>query len=131
MLFSSLIWLPPRRPGKRELGLDFFGRNRTGWKRPLNAHTIKTVNITFDHEKDMLNRSKHGISLAEAAKLDWDDALVLQDERREYGEARLVALAPMAERLWVVVFTDRPEGRRVISLRKANLREYRRYEQAS
>jgi uncharacterized DUF497 family protein len=56
--------------------------------------------------------------------------LVSLDDRREYGELRLVALAPMAGRLWVVVFTDRPEGRRVISLRKANLREYRRYEQA-
>ena len=52
------------------------------------------------------------------------------DDRREYGELRQVALAPMHDRLWVVVFTDRPEGRRVISLRKANLREYRRYEQA-
>lgn len=52
------------------------------------------------------------------------------DDRRAYGELRQVALAPMEDRLWVVVFTDRPEGRRVISLRKANLREYRRYEQA-
>ena len=52
------------------------------------------------------------------------------DDRHAYGELRQVALAPMDGRLWVVVFTDRPEGRGVISLRKANLREYRRYEQA-
>lgn len=64
------------------------------------------------------------------AGLDWDNALVSLDDRQEYGEPRHIALAPMNGRLWAVVFTDRPEGRRVISLRKANLREYRRYEQA-
>jgi len=88
------------------------------------------MNTTFDPVKDAVNIAKHGISLAEAARLDWDNALVSPDDRREYGEFRHVALAPMDGRLWVVVFTDRPEGRRVISLRKANLREYRRYEQA-
>jgi len=87
------------------------------------------MNATFDPAKDAVNLAKHGISLAEAARLDWDNALVSPDDRRAYGELRQVALAPMDGRLWVVVFTDRPEGRRVISLRKANLREYRRYEQ--
>lgn len=85
---------------------------------------------TFDLAKEVVNLAKHGISLAEAARLDWDNALVTLDDRREYSELRQVALAPMDGRLWVVVFTDRPEDRRVISLRKANLREFRRYEQA-
>jgi len=88
------------------------------------------ISIAFDPAKDAVNVAKHGISLAEAARLDWDCALVAPDDRLDYGEARHVALAPMNGRLWVVVFTDRPEGRRIISLRKANLREYRRYEQA-
>ena len=88
------------------------------------------MNTTFDPAKDAVNLAKHGVSLAEAARLDWGNALVSLDDRREYGEPRQVALAPMDGRLWVVVFTDRPEGRRVISLRKANLREYRVYEQA-
>ncbi len=88
------------------------------------------MNTTFDPVKDALNLTKHGISLAQAARLDWDNALVSPDDRHAYGEIRQLALAPMDGRLWVVVFTDRPEGRRVISLRKANLREYRRYEQA-
>ena len=89
------------------------------------------LNTTFDPAKDAVNLAKHGVSLSEAARLDWDRALVSPDDRHEYGKQRQVALAPMDGRLWVVVFTDRPEGRRVISLRKANLREYRHYEQAS
>lgn len=88
------------------------------------------MNTTFDPAKVARNLLKHGVSLAEAARLDWDLAMVTQDDRQDYGELRQVALAPMDDRLWVVVFTERPEGRRVISLRKANLREYRRYEQA-
>ncbi len=88
------------------------------------------MNTTFDPAKDAANLAKHGVSLTEATRLDWDNALVSRDGRRDYGEARHVALVPMDDRLWVVVFTDRPEGRRVISLRKANLREYRHYEQA-
>jgi uncharacterized DUF497 family protein len=88
------------------------------------------MNTTFDRAKDAVNFAKHGVSLAAAAGLDWDNALVSPDERRDYGEPRQVALAPMDGRLWVVVFTQRPDGRRIISLRKANLREYRRYEQA-
>lgn len=88
------------------------------------------MNITFDSAKEARNLLKHGVSIAEAARLDWGKALVSPDDRQNYGELRQVALAPMEGRLWVVVFTDRPEGRRVISLRKANLREYRRYEQA-
>ena len=86
--------------------------------------------VTFDRAKDAANFAKHGVSLAAAERLDWDNALVAADRRHAYGEDRQVALAPMDDRLWVVVFTDRPEGRRIVSLRKANLREYRRYEQA-
>ena len=87
------------------------------------------MNATFDSAKDALNVAKHGVSLATAAGLDWDTALVWPDHRRDYGEPRQVALAPMKSRLWVVVFTDRAECRRIISLRKANLREYLQYEQ--
>jgi len=88
------------------------------------------MNTTFDPAKEVINLAKHGVSLAEAERLDWSMALVSQDDRQDYGELRQVAWAPMDGRLCVVVFSDRPEGRRVISLRKANLREYRRNEQA-
>ncbi len=87
------------------------------------------MRITFDPAKDAVNIAKHGVSVARAEKLDWDAALVSQDDRQNYGELRQIALAPMDGRLWVAVFTDRPEGRRVISLRKANLREYRHYDE--
>lgn len=85
------------------------------------------MHITFDPAKDAANLAKHGVSLALAAQLEWESAVVWLDERRPYGEARQCALALWDERLFFVAFVDRVDGRRVISLRKANPREVKRY----
>jgi len=71
---------------------------------PLNITTLNIIQITFDEAKGALNKSKHGLSLSEAAKLEWDDALVWQDTRRDYGEARMVALCAIGVRLYCVVY---------------------------
>lgn len=79
--------------------------------------------ITFDPSKDQANREKHGISLVEADFLDWSAALIREDNRNDYGEIRLIALAPMVDRLYCCVYVEREEAKRIISLRKANQRE--------
>ena len=84
--------------------------------------------IDFDPAKDLLNRSKHGLSLALARELDWDNSLVWVDERRDYLEVRMIALAPATSKLYYVAFVDRAHTRRVISLRRANRREVKHYE---
>ena len=78
------------------------------------------MQIDFDPQKDATNLSKHGVSLALAAELDWDAALVWVDDRIDYGEVRMIALAPKSAILFFVAFVDRPTVRRIISLRKAN-----------
>lgn len=85
------------------------------------------MEITFDPAKDAANTTKHGVSLMDAEKLNWDEALIEIDDRRNYGEVREVAYAPIAERLYYVVFTRRGDGLRIISLRKANQREFDYY----
>lgn len=87
------------------------------------------MDVAFDPDKDSENKRKHGISLSEAAFMDWDGALVWQDNRKDYGEIRIVALAPIGERLHCAVYVDREGVRRIISLRKANQREFDHYEQ--
>lgn len=89
-------------------------------------HNI-SVKITFDPAKDAVNIAKHGISMALASELDWESAQLWQDTRMEYGEVRIIALALIETRLFYVVFTDRGDYRRIISLRKANAREVKRY----
>jgi len=85
------------------------------------------VKLIFDKAKDEANQSKHGLPLSEAEKLEWDGALIWQDTRRDYGEARMVALCAIGERLYCVVYVDREDVRRIISLRKANIREVMDY----
>lgn len=85
------------------------------------------MKVTCDAAKDIKNQDKHGIPLTEAAFLDWDSALIWQDTRRDYGEVRMVALAPIGERLYCVVYVDRDDERRIISLRKANYKEVIQY----
>ena len=62
-----------------------------------------------------------------AGELDWEAALLWIDDRVEYGEMQMIALAPKTEILYYVAFVDRGEARRVISLGRANLREVKHY----
>lgn len=85
------------------------------------------MHIEFDPAKDVANQTKHGVSLSVAGELNWEAALVWIDDRFEYGETRMIALAPKTEILYYVAFADRGEARRVISLRRANRREVKHY----
>jgi uncharacterized DUF497 family protein len=57
--------------------------------------------------------------------------LVEHDQRWEYGEERFRALGVIDRRVFVVVFTRRVRAIRIISARKANSREVKRYEKNS
>ena len=89
------------------------------------------MRITFDPPKDAANRAKHGVSLVMADELEWD-TLECKPDTREYGEPRQIGYVIGGNRLYCVVFVDRPADapteRRVISLRKANSREVKHYE---
>ena len=89
------------------------------------------MRIEFDPAKDASNREKHGLSLQLAAELDWEAALVWIDERQDYGEMRMIALAPRAAILYCVAFVDRGQVLRIISLRRANRREVKHYVKSS
>ena len=67
------------------------------------------------------------MSLGAAAEMDFDAALVVPDQRRDYGEERFQAIGPIGGRLHVLAFTMRGNVLRAISLRKANAREVRHY----
>ena len=91
--------------------------------------------IIYDPAKDASNQVKHGLSLALVNELEWDTLLCKPDTRRDYGEPRQIGYAIAGDRLYCVVFVDRPAGapteRRIISLRKANRREVNHYAENS
>jgi uncharacterized DUF497 family protein len=81
------------------------------------------MEFEWDEGKDAANRAKHGVSLAEAARLDWEKGGEEMDDRNCYGEIRMVRHALLDGRLHVCVYTLRNHIYRIISLRKANERE--------
>ena len=89
--------------------------------------TIKCVRYEHDHQKLATNVAQHQVWFHEAEDFDWESALIKVDDRRDYGESRFVAMGLIGERLHVMVFTFRDTALRIISLRRANKREIRRY----
>jgi uncharacterized DUF497 family protein len=85
------------------------------------------VRYAYDPAKVRANRAKHGVSLALAEVLFAGPYVSTADDRFDYGEVREVAFGLINDRLFVCVYTDREAERPVISLRKANKREVRRY----
>jgi uncharacterized protein len=86
------------------------------------------MKIEFDPEKNARNIEERSISFEEAARFDWETALIIPDRRRDYGESRYRAFGFIENRLHALVFSPREGAIRVISLRKANRREALRYE---
>jgi uncharacterized protein len=85
------------------------------------------MQITFDPTKDEANLAKHGVPLSDATRIEWDTLIATPDDRKTYGEPRMIGFAYIDLRLMCVVYTDRDDERRLISLRKANSREVKRY----
>jgi hypothetical protein len=84
------------------------------------------VDISFDAAKGEKNVLARGIPFDLAAEFAWDSALI--DLRKDYGERRFQALGLIGDRLHMMVFTPRANKAHVISLRKADKREVKRYE---
>jgi uncharacterized DUF497 family protein len=87
--------------------------------------------VEFDPLKDAENQQKHGLPL-ELAPLMFEGAFIEEEDRRsDYGETRIVATGPVElfdGRICVVVYTWRDAVRRIISFRKANDKEVRKYQ---
>ena len=87
------------------------------------------MHIKFDPSKNERNIRERALSFEQARDFDFSTALVGQDIRKGYVEARFVAVGFLGERLHVLCFTPSAHGIRVISFRKANTREVRHYDQ--
>lgn len=86
------------------------------------------MDIAFDQGKDEINPVKHGVSLAFGAEVLADaNRLDVLDVRFAYPEERIVSYGLAEGRVWVRVPPERDGVHRIISVRKENDRETRRY----
>jgi uncharacterized protein len=86
------------------------------------------MELEFDAAKDAVNRAKHGVSLSDAERFDFETATGRIDDRFDYGETRQVAIGWLDGELFTVVFTMRGDVFRIISLRRANRFERNQYD---
>lgn len=87
--------------------------------------------IDFDPDKSARNEEERGLPFTAVERFDWEGALFHEDDRYDYPEQRFIGLGKIGQRVHVVCFTPIEDGIRVISLRKANTREVKRYENAA
>jgi uncharacterized DUF497 family protein len=88
------------------------------------------MEVSFDPDKSDRNLRVRGLAFSRAQDFDFETALYSQDTRQDYGEIRIRALGRLSGRVHALVFVETSGGIRVLSFRKANSREVKRYEQA-
>jgi uncharacterized protein len=84
---------------------------------------ILATQLSFDTAKSKQNVVERGLPFELAEHFEWDSALIAEDIRKVYSEARYQALGMLNGRLHMLVFTPRQNKVHVISLRRANHRE--------
>lgn len=85
------------------------------------------MKVTFDPAKSQANIAKRNLSFERAAQMDFVNAVHLIDDRNDYGEVRRIAVGHLDDRLHVLCYTWRANFMHVISFRKANQKEARKY----
>jgi len=89
------------------------------------------VNFEWDPQKAALNLKKHGVSFEDAAAIFGDPlAGTIPDPDHSTMEPRFITIGVTpAQRLLVVVHTDRADRIRIISARPATRAETKKYEE--
>lgn len=86
------------------------------------------MRIEYDPHKNLRNIEERNLPFERVKELDWENALLWQDTRKIYPELRLSGLAMLDNRVYAICITPIYKGIRVISFRKANKREVKKYE---
>jgi uncharacterized DUF497 family protein len=85
------------------------------------------MKITFDPVKRANTLRDRSLDFADAEEVFAGKALNIPDQRRDYGETRIVTVGLLRGRMVIVVWTPRGNARHVFSMRKANDREKARF----
>ena len=86
------------------------------------------MELSYDEEKRRRTLIERGIDFARAEEIFSGTEFTWIDDRAEYGETRFNTFGLLDGRLVVLTWTIRDTKRRIISMRKANEREQKRYQ---
>lgn len=92
--------------------------------------TMELMDFEWDMAKSDLCQISRNFDFTYVISIFIDPNLLIErDQRWDYGEERFRALGLLDEKVFVVIYTKRPTAIRIISARRANRREVRRYEE--
>lgn len=86
------------------------------------------LGITYDAAKRLITLEKRGLDFEDAVQVFAGITLTIEDDRMDYGETRFQTLGMIGGRLIMLVWTPRNGGRHIISMRRANDRERKKYD---
>jgi len=85
------------------------------------------MKFEWDPAKRLANLAKHALDFADVMEFDWATAIIQTDGRKDYGEIRFRGWGLFRGRMHSVAFTRNGQVIRIISFRKANPTEVKRY----
>ena len=74
----------------------------------------------WDEAKRKSNLRKHGLDFADAEKVFTGPLVLIEDQRRDYGEQRMIGIGLLDFLVVLIVHVESDEEIRIISMRKAD-----------
>lgn len=88
-------------------------------------YTVYSVEYEWDDEKNEANIAADRLGFAAVERFEWETALITSSDRQ--GERRWAAIGLIGNTLYYVVYTNRGDRTRIISLRMASRAERSKY----
>ena len=85
------------------------------------------MDITYDPGKRDWTRRNRDLDFADAALVFAGRTFDVVDDRRNYGETRIITVGFLRGRMVIVGWTQRGATRHVFTMRKANAREQKKF----
>jgi uncharacterized DUF497 family protein len=86
-----------------------------------------SISFEWDEKKNQVNLKKHKIDFEDVVSI-FDGFVYEQvDDRKDYGETRIIAFGECNNQVLCVVYTERKKTKRIISARKASSYERKEY----
>jgi uncharacterized DUF497 family protein len=85
------------------------------------------MQICYDPAKRDWTLQERGLDFEDAPQVWAETHFDFEDVRNDYGEVRICSIGFLRQRMVMVVWTKVAAGRRIISMRKCNEKESRKY----
>jgi len=85
------------------------------------------MNVSYDAPKRERTLAERGLDFEDAPAVFAGFHLTSRDDRKDYGEAREITTGLLGGEVVVLVWTERKDSRRIISMRKAHKDERKGY----